>query len=183
MLQYQSVWTSGRVNPKLGPICLDIWMGVLGLQPHICPDIWTGVTPIIRGPDTTCQYLDNIDDITKYKLQPIIDRVIQEESRRKAQNANASRLSLTINKFSTTKRYKKHCEKCGKNNHSTRDHWDMPPQRQGGRSGGGGLKKKSGQQKKKGEFHERQKARSWTKTDNGQMHQCTKNSRCTGVWF
>ena len=34
--------------------------------------------------DTTCQYLDNIDDITVYKLQPIIDQVIQEESRRKA---------------------------------------------------------------------------------------------------
>ena len=34
--------------------------------------------------DTACQYLDNIDDITKYKLQPIIDWVIQEESRRKA---------------------------------------------------------------------------------------------------
>ena len=34
--------------------------------------------------DTARQYLDNIDDITKYKLQPIIDRVIQEESRRKA---------------------------------------------------------------------------------------------------
>ena len=61
----------------------------------------------------------------------------------------ASRLPLTINKFSTTKKYK-HCEKCGKNNHSTRDHWDMPPQRQGGRSGRGGLKKKSRQQKKKG---------------------------------
>ena len=34
--------------------------------------------------DTARQYLDNIDDITKYKLQLIIDRVIQEESRRKA---------------------------------------------------------------------------------------------------
>ena len=34
--------------------------------------------------DTARQYLNNIDDITKYKLQPIIDRVIQEESRRKA---------------------------------------------------------------------------------------------------
>ena len=34
--------------------------------------------------DTTRQYLDNIDDITKYKLQLIIDWVIQEESRRKA---------------------------------------------------------------------------------------------------
>ena len=34
--------------------------------------------------DTTRQYLDNINDITKYKLQPIIDQVIQEESRRKA---------------------------------------------------------------------------------------------------
>ena len=34
--------------------------------------------------DTAHQYLNNIDDITKYKLQLIIDRVIQEESRRKA---------------------------------------------------------------------------------------------------
>ena len=34
--------------------------------------------------DTAHQYLNNIDDITKYKLQLIIDWVIQEESRRKA---------------------------------------------------------------------------------------------------
>ena len=34
--------------------------------------------------DTAYQYLDNIEDITKYKLQLIIDQVIQEESRRKA---------------------------------------------------------------------------------------------------
>ena len=34
--------------------------------------------------DTACQYLNNIDDIMKYKLQPIIDQVIEEESRRKA---------------------------------------------------------------------------------------------------
>ena len=100
--------------------------------------------------DTTHQYLDNINDITKYKLQPIIDWVIQEESRRKAQNTNASGSSSTINKFSTTKKYEKHCAKCGKNNHNTKDHWDMPPQRQGGGLGGGGSKKKSGQQKKKG---------------------------------
>ena len=100
--------------------------------------------------DTAHQYLDNIEDITKYKLQLIIDQVIQEESRRKAWNANASGSSSTINKFSTTKKYEKHCAKCGKNNHSTKDHWDTPPQRQVGRSGRGGLKKKSGQQKKKG---------------------------------
>ena len=100
--------------------------------------------------DTARQYLDNIDDITKYKLQPIIDRVIQEESRRKARNANASGSLSTIHKFSTTKKYEKHCAKCGKNNHNTRDHWDTPPQRQGGSSSRGGLKKKSGQQKKKG---------------------------------
>ena len=100
--------------------------------------------------DTTRQYLDNVDDITKYKLQPIIDRVIQEESRREAQNTNASGSSSTINKFSTTKRYEKHCAKCGKNNHNTKDHWDTPPQRQGGGLGRGGSKKKSGQQKKKG---------------------------------
>ena len=100
--------------------------------------------------DTARQYLDNIDDITKYKLQLIIDRVIQEESRRKARNANASGLLSTINKFLTTKKYENHCAKCGKNNHNTRDHWDMPPQRQGGGLSGGGSKKKSGQQKKKG---------------------------------
>ena len=97
--------------------------------------------------DTARQYLNNIDDITKYKLQLIIDQVIQEESRRKARNANASSSSSTINKFLTTKKYEKHCAKCGKNNHSTKDHWDMPPQRQGSGSGGGGLKKKSGQRK------------------------------------
>ena len=100
--------------------------------------------------DTAHQYLDNINDITKYKLQPIIDWVIQEESRRKARNANASRSSSTINKFSTTKKYEKHCAKCGKSNYSTKDHWDTPPQKQGSGLGRGGLKKKSGQQKKKG---------------------------------
>ena len=59
-------------------------------------------------------------------------------------------MSSTINKFSTTKKYEKHCAKCGKNNHNTKDHWDTPPQRQDGGWGRGGLKKKSGQQKKKG---------------------------------
>ena len=78
--------------------------------------------------DTAHQYLDNIDDITKYKLQPIIDQVIQEESRRKAHNATASG-SSTINKFLMTKKYEKHCAKCGKNNHNTKDHSDTPPQK------------------------------------------------------
>ena len=101
--------------------------------------------------DTTHQYLDTIDDITKYKLQPIIDHVIQEESRRKAQNAMASGSSSTIHKFSTTKKYEKHCAKCGKNN-NMKDHWDTPPQRQGSGSGSrGGLKKKGGSHGKKGE--------------------------------
>ena len=101
--------------------------------------------------DTTCQYLNNIDDITKYKLQPIIDQVIQEESRRKAQNTNASGSLSTIHKFSMTKKYEKHCAKCGKNNHNTKDHWDMPPQWQGSGLGyGEGSKKKGGSQKKKG---------------------------------
>ena len=107
----------------------------------------------------TSQYLNNIDDITKYKMQPIIDQVIQEEPRRKARNATASSSSSTIHKFSTTKKYEKHCAKCGKNNHNTRDHWDTPPQRQGGGLGsGGGSKKKGGSQKKKGGVP--QKARS-----------------------
>ena len=60
--------------------------------------------------DTACQYLDNINDITKYKLQLIIDQVIQEDSGRKAWNANASGSSSTINKFLTTKKYEKHCK-------------------------------------------------------------------------
>ena len=95
--------------------------------------------------DTACQYLDNINDITKYKLQPIIDQVIQEESRRKARNASTSSSSSTIYKFLMTKKYEKHCAKCGKNNHNTKDHWDMPPQRQGSRLGSrGGSKKKGG---------------------------------------
>ena len=101
--------------------------------------------------DTTHQYLDNINNITKYKLQLTIDQVIQEESRRKAQNSTVSLLS-TIHKFLTTKSYHKKCAKCGKNNHSTKDHWNKHPQKQTGGSGsrGGLLKKKDGGNRKKG---------------------------------
>ena len=35
--------------------------------------------------ETACQYLDNIDDITKYKLSDIIARVLQEENLLKGQ--------------------------------------------------------------------------------------------------
>ena len=68
-----------------------------------------------------------IEDITKYSLQKIIARVIKEESQRKVQtNTVASR--SRIHKFTQINKYNKHCDKCGRNNHNTIDHWDTPPQ-------------------------------------------------------
>ena len=69
---------------------------------------------------TTQQYLDNIMVIANYKLMDIITRVLQEESRRKAQ---ALGQGLSLNKFSTMKNLGRKCAKCGKTNHSTQNHW------------------------------------------------------------
>ena len=78
--------------------------------------------------DLASQYLTSIEDITKYELQKIIARVIEEESRCKVwTNAAASR--SRINKFAQINKYNKHCDKCGRNNHNTIDHWDTPPNR------------------------------------------------------
>ena len=49
---------------------------------------------------TTQQYLDGITAITNYKIQDIVARVLQEESRRKAQSVQTG---TSINKFSTVK--------------------------------------------------------------------------------
>ena len=76
--------------------------------------------------DLASQYLTSIKDITKYELQKIIARVIEEESRRKART-NAVASGLRIHKFAQINKYNKHCDKCGKNNHNTVDHWDTPP--------------------------------------------------------
>ena len=77
--------------------------------------------------DLTSQYLTSIEDITKYSLQKIIARVIKEESRCKAWT-NAVTSGLWIHKFAQINKYNKHCNKCGRNNHNTIDHWDTPPQ-------------------------------------------------------
>ena len=69
---------------------------------------------------TARQYLDGISAITNYKIQDIIARVLQEESRRKAQSVQTG---SSINKFSTVKNYGQKCAKCGKTNHSTQNHW------------------------------------------------------------
>ena len=80
--------------------------------------------------DLTSQYLISIEDITKYELQKIIARVIEEESRRKART-NAVASGSQIHKFAQINKYNKHCDKCGRNNHNTVDHWDTPPNRTG----------------------------------------------------
>ena len=69
---------------------------------------------------TTWQYLDNITAIANYKLSDIIARVLQEESRRKAQ---ALGQGSSLNKFSTVKNIGQKCAKCGKTNHTTQNHW------------------------------------------------------------
>ena len=76
--------------------------------------------------DLTSQYLMSIEDITKYELQNIIAWVIEEESQRKVRT-NAVTSGLWIHKFTQIKKYNKHCDKCGRNNHNTIDHWDTPP--------------------------------------------------------
>ena len=69
---------------------------------------------------TTWQYLKNITVIANYKLMDIIARVLQEESRRKAQ---ALGQGSSLNKFSTVNNIRQKCAKCGKLNHSTQNHW------------------------------------------------------------
>ena len=76
--------------------------------------------------DLASQYLTSIEDITKYKLQKIIARVIEEESQRKVRT-NAVTSGSRIHKFTHINKYNKHCNKCGRNNHNTVDHWDTPP--------------------------------------------------------
>ena len=58
--------------------------------------------------------------IANYKLLDIITRVLQEESRRKAQ---ALGHGSSLNKFSTMKNIGQKCAKCGKMNHTTQNHW------------------------------------------------------------
>ena len=69
---------------------------------------------------TAWQYLNNIMVIANYKLTDIITRVLQEESRRKAQ---ALGHGSSLNKFSMVKNIGQKCAKCGKTNHTTQNHW------------------------------------------------------------
>ena len=80
--------------------------------------------------DLASQYLTSIEDITKYELQKIIAQVIEEESQCKAWT-NAVASGSRIHKFTQINKYNKHCNKCGRNNHNTIDHWDTPPNRTG----------------------------------------------------
>ena len=65
--------------------------------------------------DLASQYLTLIEDITKYSLQNIIARVIEEESQRKVRT-NAVASGSWIHKFAQINKYNKHCNKCGRNN-------------------------------------------------------------------
>ena len=70
--------------------------------------------------ETACQYSDNINYITKYKLSDIIAQVLQEENCRKASSITGD---SSLNKLSTVKNLGPKCVKCGKSNHSTQNHW------------------------------------------------------------
>ena len=109
---------------------------------------------------TTWQYLDNITAIANYKLMDIMTCVLQEESRWKALTVGHS---PSINKFSTVKNLGQKCEKCGKTNHTTQNHWPggKNPNKKGKRqkksqkaSSSSGKKK----QDKKGKAKEKEKA-------------------------
>ena len=63
---------------------------------------------------------DSYEPTANYKLLDIIARVLQEESRRKAQ---ALGQGSSLNKFSTVKNVGQKCAKCGKMNHTTQNHW------------------------------------------------------------
>ena len=76
--------------------------------------------------DLASQYLILIEDITKYELQKIIARVIEEESRHKART-NAVASGSRIHKFAQINKFNKHCDKCGRNNHNTVDHGTLHP--------------------------------------------------------
>ena len=80
--------------------------------------------------DLASQYLTSIEDITKYELQKIIAQVIEEESQCKVWT-NAVASGSRIHKFTQINKYNKHCNKCGRNNHNTIDHWDTPPNHTG----------------------------------------------------
>jgi len=87
-------------------------------------------------------YIDNIDDITKFRLSEIIARVTAEEARQRAMDLNASH-SASTSKISTTKSYNQKCDICGRNNHSTANHWpDGKPPAKGGNNKGRGNKGK-----------------------------------------
>ena len=80
--------------------------------------------------ETAHQYLDNINDITKYKLLDIVAQVLQEENRQKA---NSIAGGSSLNKFSTVKNLNQKCAKCGKMNHSTQNHWEKGKRPQKGK--------------------------------------------------
>ena len=104
--------------------------------------------------ETTCQYLDNIDDITKYKLSDIIAWVLQEENHWKGNSVVGG---SSLNKFSMVKNLNQKCAKCGKTNHSIQNHWQKGkcPQKGKGKqtpkvSTSSGNKKKSNKEGKEG---------------------------------
>ena len=70
--------------------------------------------------ETACQYLVNINDITKYKLSDMIAQVLQCENHQKA---NSIVGGSSLNKFSMVKNLSQKWAKCGKTNHSTQNHW------------------------------------------------------------
>src|SRR5882762_3585956 len=111
---------------------------------------------------TARQYLDNIDDIQKIKLSDLTARVTEEEARSKARDLNNSSHAST-SKISTTKPFNKKCDKCGKTNHTTKQHWPdgKPPSNNKQKA------KPKGKGKGKGKTKEKKNGKSRDATVNG----------------
>ena len=102
-------------------------------------------------------------DMTTIDIKDIVPKILEEERRRKGSN------EVSVSKITQTKRHKKGpCQKCGKTNHSTENHWDTKP--------GTSQKKKS---ENKGNQGKPKQGQAQKKQGNGQNKKQGKGKRPT----
>lgn len=83
-------------------------------------------------------------DVKDLKPSDVKPKIVEEEARRIANCTQISRVS------SAPKKQTKPCEKCGRNNHTTEQHWDKKPSTGTGNSGNGNGNNQQGQQQGQG---------------------------------
>ena len=81
-------------------------------------------------------------DVSKLKPSDVRPKIVEEESRRIANRTQISRVSKAP-------LLDKKCEKCGRNNHTTEQHWEKKPQGNSGTSGSNNQDQGQSQGKKK----------------------------------